>query len=265
MDCLEARRTAATSSQAANHVATCKMCNAVLAHPELETTLRQAAAALAAPAHLPDPWPSLQGKLASEQGVRFWLRSLPRGWVATLGLMVGLVVIALIHLRARGPHWDLWPLWRQLAVLVGGGALLAGGLSLGLRSLFEPPHKAVLWATGIAAIGAGILLAWAPVLLGASADDGPFVLNAAFMRQAFACARFGFFCVLPLLLWLAISHRWQPARPARRFASAASAALLGMLALEVHCPAVGLMHRLVGHASLGLALAIVALLFGSLR
>ena len=259
MDCLEARRKAATDEQAASHMATCKMCNAVLAHPEVEMALRAAAAALVAPANMPDPWPRLQSLLVAERGPRAWLRSLPRGWVATTGFVLSLMVILAVDLSARGPHWDRWPLWHQLATLIGGSALLGGGLAQGLRSVFDAPTKAELWATGALAIGAGILLAMTPSILGAPPDTAPLAW-ALFTRQAWGCMGFGFLCTVPLLVWLGASHRWQPTRPARRFASAATAALVGMLALEVRCPAVGLMHRLVAHASLGLILGAVSLL-----
>ena len=259
MDCLEARRRAATDESAALHVATCSMCHAVLAHPDVEAALRASALALVAPANLPDPWPRLQAQLAAERGPLAKLRALPRGWVAVCGLNLSLLVLLGVEMRARGPHWDLWPLWHQLATLIGGTTLLGGGLSLGLRAVFFAPRKIALWAVGFAAVAAGVVLALTPAPLGASSIASTLSKNRALSAQALDCLRFGFLCTLPLLGWLAVSHRWQPRRPARRFAIATTAALCGMLALEVHCPATSTVHRLVAHASLASVFGLAAL------
>lgn len=257
MDCLIARRQAGQSPDADHHIATCPLCQAVLGNPGVDDTLRAASQALLQPTGPQDMWPSLQQALALDTGPRAWLRALPRRWVVVVGWLVALGVIMLVHSHARGPHWDARTSLHHAVVIVGGAALLGVGLALSLRSIFSPARSSVLWVVGGMALLAAVTMALHPG--GVPAAGAPMQFDRVFFNQAGGCLNFGFFATVPVLAWLMMTQRWQPRRPAQRFTAAAAAALTGMIALEIKCPAVGVMHRLVGHASLVAALGIVSI------
>lgn len=196
----------------------------------------------------------VEGEIARERGTIAWLRSRPTPLRVMLGVAgAALVALGVVLLRHR-VDLAVYPLGRLVAA-VGAYALLAGvAVRSALRPLQQHALPRLFHRTVIAA---AVLVPFAVAASPAAHFVHPASLAGAgddLLPRAVQCFLFGGAVALPALgLLFALDrgahHAWSTA-----LASAAAAGLIGILALELHCPITHPIHLVAGHATVGAAL-----------
>lgn len=148
---------------------------------------------------------------------------------------------------AADPRWPFSP--EQMALFLAMHAGLLGLLILAaLRPLHLPtwPYRGIVSMTTTAFVGVFLVALW----------PATGVLSTAPLPGAHSCLFLGFATGLVLFLLLRLLDRGQNLG---LWLSGGAATLFGNAILQVHCGAADVQHRLLGHASVGLAyLALVA-------
>ncbi len=190
----------------------------------------------------------LEADLAREQGLRARLRSLPAPVRTALLLLGAFGVVALVALVRPRMDLDHYPMGRLLlfAVLIGG--LTAFVVPLLSRGPHQAPPRTGPWALGLS-LAVPVALAVLPAAHTAGHD-----LTLPFALSALACFAFGTVTGLPALLLAWLVERQDPQPIARALLAAATAGLVGNMALQAHCPITTPLHLLVSHAVIGAVL-----------
>ncbi len=211
------------------------------------------------PPATPAPPPALRERLdealARERGPVAWLRERP----LVLRALPCLLVLSawLVQAGTQSVHRELdaYPRGRLVALVLSLLACGVLGLSLSLRSL---ARRAPPIARAHAFIGAALLV---PILLALLPEvhTGPWTgrgLGAELLPLALHCLGVGVGIALSLLVLLRLADRAAHAARARALLAAASAAAFGNLVLFVRCPLDAPLHLLLGHATVGIVLAV---------
>jgi len=234
------------------HAEGCPQCSTLLADDgRLGTALSAEWDALKADAL---PFAGVEALVKDEVGWRAWLRSRPSP-VRFLFAAAGFGVVTALGLRHLRPDIGLVP-----AVELGG--LLAtfgffGGLAAGraLPVVGAPPKR--LPAEGI--LAAALAVPFVAAFVRTATSVVPAADAATFARQAWSCFSYGALLTVPLVEILWLMDRGAGPR-SRVYQGAAAAGLAANAALTLHCANATSAHLLVGHATIGIALAVVAVL-----
>jgi hypothetical protein len=235
-----------------SHAEGCAECRLLLAD---DATLGKALTAeMAAPGADAPAWTGVEALLLEEQGFRAWLRSRPNP-VRLLLAGAAFVLVTALGLRHLRPDFAVVPaleLGGLLAAfaLVGGVAASRAVPVVGARPKRVPSEVILAAALGLPALAA---LARTATTLAPAAD------GAAFVRQAWSCFSYGSLLTIPLVVVLWLLDRGAGPR-SRIFHAAAVAGLAANAALTLHCPNGSSGHLVVGHATIGVALAAAAAL-----
>lgn len=208
-----------------------------------------------------DLFARIDQEVSREVGLRARLRALPtrvRGSLLAGGVGLSFLV-AQLFMRRRSDLEQYSPglFWVVVALLVG--AVLFGALRL-VRGASAPLHVAERDGTfAVALLALPALLA----LLAPLGDAHGAAEDAAVAWSTSGnCFTFGAIAVVPFLLLAWLLER-RDRVPFVALASAGALAGVGAnLLLHVHCASSHLGHLLLGHASVGLAWALVLGLFG---
>lgn len=207
---------------------------------------------------------ALGTQLQRDTGVRAWLRSRPTGVRVAIVVAGAAVMPMLMLLASRRADFSVYPRLRQLLDLMLLVVPMTAALLVWKRPLFRrspPPWLAP--ALVLAAVVAVVVLVRLPVAhwdhpasrLGI-ADDLP--------RRALACFLTGLVSGLPTLVLLSLVSR-RGVRWGLGGLAAIFAALVGGLAVYLHCPLTSLVHLTLGHATILVPFLLVALVVDRLR
>jgi hypothetical protein len=236
MECDDARQSLRKQEHSAalsEHIASCSLCAALHAS--------------AAPKPATPDWQTIAAGIAAEPSHALHAWSHRGVWIVAVLLSMTIVEavaagIPALDLARRSPL--------LLTIVLGTGTLLTGlGLIWHLRPLYRPaltPTYRHGFVAAVIALSVGTaFLPWP--LTTSHIPDGSTVALAA------RCFAFGALLASPLLVWLTLAE--PRTRPSVHTAllGLATAALVGVMGLELHCPVPGLAHRLLGHASLPIA------------
>jgi hypothetical protein len=194
---------------------------------------------------------STLGRIAEERGFVASLRALPRApRIALLALATvagGLFYFA----TTRRPDWDAYPparMWLALGSFAGVGLALAW---VSLRPLYLRPLSDT---TRRILLGAALVLPFALSLL-PEVDTGfklPARVNHAMLT--YYCNIMGASLGLVLYVLARAVDRGGHASGATSQLAAVGAGLIGILAVQIHCPVNDLPHLTSGHATIPLVL-----------
>ena len=207
-------------------------------------------------------WQRLEADLAQEQGAAAKARSLPTSGRIVLAMAAFILLELIVYFTTIRADWAVYPTVRFAAEATGLALLL------GITTLFalRPLHKVLLslgttrmaWGVSSMAIIALALLPAAHYAHEASLIGG---LGNQFAQRAVACLLFGLVVSLPAMGMVWLLDR----QPSFRAPVATIGALVGNLALLLHCPIVHEEHRLAGHVTVLFVLFAAVLLAGWLR
>lgn len=247
------RQGRAWDPQVLAHAATCRPCEVLL----------EAGGALGLSLGELPPAPTLDAELvlqrvSADRGLRARLSRMSsplRG-----GLVVSaaaLVVLGVVLLKPR-PDLGAYPVLRMTSVLGLLGSLLALGLGLRLRPLYRPPLSLSLRAVTVLA------LLIVPLLIAGAAEaitgHDASMLKGPFWPTAASCFLFGTLTGGVLYMGLALLERRPRMSVWGTLAGAGLMGVVGNLSLQLYCPVTAPSHLLTGHATVGLAWAV---LFGA--
>ena len=197
-------------------------------------------------------WSGLEQRMASETGLRAWLRSRSSRLRLWLALSAAAVLIAVGALRLR-TDWNIYPRERllgSLALLVLAAVLC---VAPALASLGRP-RLARRLAVAVAVVGLGLPFVIgalpAPVTRAALHDDP--------WRSALACTAFGLALAIPFLGLLWSIERSDRISMTQLLLATAAGGLVANAALLLHCPIAHPGHLLLGHAGVGIVLTLLA-------
>lgn len=243
---------ASTEPALAEHAERCEQCATLLL--DRASLGRALGGALPMSSAVDELWPSLNQAMQSELGPRAWLRS--RSTLVRVALALGLLVVVVLLGAARlRPDWPDLP---TAAVSAWLGAFIATGLCVILLALpnlgrTKPPRAVQspwLWIAFI------LPATYAPAAW-YTLEHIPFVVPGPWLVPALSCFSYGLLLSAPLLaLFWALDRGAGP--KSRVLAAAAATGLAANGALLLHCPSVDEAHLFVGHASIGVALALIA-------
>jgi hypothetical protein len=239
------------------HARGCEQCTALLVDQAL------VGLALAAPEPLSStdgmPWAELERAVGAESGPRAWLRSRATSTRVALGL-AAIVGVVLLGIRRLRPDWSSLPLSALVIWVAAFVGVALGLILLALRDLGRSPAGAGRrrgWL--VAAVGLPLAYALSAASMFGGAGDGP---NPAWLGQALGCFVYGAALSSPLVLVLWLVDRGAGPRT-RVLAAAGATGLAANAALLLHCPANDPGHLMLGHATIGAALALVGWLAAS--
>jgi len=229
------------------HAAGCEQCRALL---DDEASLGRALAAEGAGAGEPLPWAGVEALLQEEVGWRAWFRSRPHQ-VRVLFAAAAYTLVTLLGLRRLRPDFDRVTAY-EFALLLAAFGLIAGAAIRRALPIVGLPAKGGALEGGVLVAAFAVPLAAAFVHTATPGIDG-----ATFAHQAWNCFSYGSLLTIPLIAVLWLLDRGAGPR-SRLYYGAAAAGLAANAALTLHCPNTSSGHLLVGHATIGLALAAVA-------
>jgi len=245
--------TSPADAELVSHAASCEACTALLAE---RASVGRALAAETLESGAPLPWSGLETLMKEEVGWRAWVRSRPTP--VRLAFAYGaFALVGSLGLRRVRPDLELVPGLELGGLLVVFGVTAYQALGPALPVAGRPASRPGILALALAVPALAAFVRTATTL--APAADA-----ATFVHQAWSCFGYGALLTAPLLAVLWLMDRGAGS-PSRVFYSAAVAGLAANAALTLHCPNASSAHLLVGHATIGLALAAVAGLFQGRR
>jgi hypothetical protein len=208
-------------------------------------------------------WSDVNRAVTQESGLRAWLRSRSTTLRITIGIaaVVAITTVGASGLRA---DWATFPaslkvLWALLLTM----AILAS-LPLAVVSLARG-GASMARVVGLAIVGLAVpaALAFVPGASGTHSALGSF--DSAFGAHVSGCLVYGLSLSVPfaVLLWALDREDYPP--PYRLVMMATTAGLAGNVALFLHCSIRHPEHIVVGHAALGIVLALMSALLVRLR
>ena len=255
VDCTRIRDTVlsgnALSEAERDHAATCEACRAVAL--DGGNAARRLWAAASEEADMRPLRSAIERDVGQKERGVVWLRSRPTSFRLGFGVIVCLGIVLLTLGLTPRPDIDVYPALRMLLVTSTLLVLLGVALSQGLR----PLQRAATGAEGLLLVLALLV----PIVLSAlPAAHSAHALSVggigeALIPRALACFAFGVALGLPLLVSMRALDRLEHTTAARALWAAAATGLLGNLTLSLHCPLTHPAHLLLGHASVGVALA----------
>lgn len=233
------------------HLDACPACRELFSD---EARVGRALGELPAPAALgPELWARTERRLLADTGARAWLRSRPTWQRAALALLAGALLAAgALRRPAVAPLVAMDPVaWVQLVLYA---ALTVAGIHALLRPLARPAPRGLVRA---ALVGAAVLL---PVIFAfptPGSVHGAHVLSEGELaRRTLGCLLYGLALGLPFLGVLWLLDRSERLGLSALVVLAVASGLLANLALALHCPLDERAHLLLGHAPVGVALAL---------
>jgi hypothetical protein len=187
------------------------------------------------------------------------LRSRTRWLLACAGLLIP-IAIGLARLR---PNMGSFPPSRLTSETLGLFFMAVATTWLWLRPMHKvQPHARTL----LIILGVALLLPWLlailPLIEGtALSSPTPTAHGAAF--RAAVCFTLGSTLALPVIVVVGLLGRRGRRIPGFGLLPATAGALAGLVGLELHCPDASPTHLLGGHATIAMALPLIALLFFS--
>jgi hypothetical protein len=244
--------TSSTDAALEAHAEHCEPCATLLLE---QAALGRALGRVApAPSDARETWPRVALALERESGPRAWLRS--RSTRARITLALGLLVV--VMLLGAVPLRADWPGLPLVVVSTWLGAFVATGLFVVALALPDLGRAGVqragrsVWPWVALALPAAYALTASYTL-----ERLPLDPRGALLEQALSCFGYGLLLSSPLLALFWLLDRG--AGPQRRvLAAAAATGLAANGALVLHCPASDEAHLLLGHATIGVTLALVA-------
>jgi hypothetical protein len=258
MDCTEIRDALLAGSHPSGpdveaHARDCAACAELLAD---EGALGRAFSRSEAPAVSGEElFASLERAVIAESGPRAWLRSRPTPVRAGVALLAGAAVVAVGGRPALGGGSPAATApWIALFGLAATTCLWMLVAPLG-RPRPAPALRVALVASALALPFAYAALAWAPPLPPAGA------VEIGFAAQAVACFSYGTFLALPFLAVLWAIERSDRPIVLLLLGFGAVGGLAANAALALHCPNTEPSHLALGHATIGVALALLGALW----
>lgn len=228
------------------HAEECPQCSALL---DDEAALGRVLATEGPGTVEPLPWSGVETLLKEEVGWRAWLRSRPHQ-VRVLFAAAAYTLVTLLGLRRLRPDFDSLTAYELAALLVVFGLIAGAAIQRALPVVGRPKQGAL--EGGVLAAAFGVPMAAAFVHSATPGIDAP-----SFVHQAWSCFSYGSLLTLPLVAVLWLLDRGAGPH-SRLYYGAAAAGLAANAALTLHCPNTSSGHLLLGHATIGLALAAVA-------
>jgi hypothetical protein len=245
LDCVDVRDSLLAgrplSAAQAEHAATCPVCSQALT----------GGGSLEPPGDL---LAELEEAVRRERGFTAWLRALPtpvRFFVAVDSAAV--FVLAMVLTRPRWAFGPM-PLERVVPVTAVLAATLGVVLWLAIRPLqAAPPNRKLV----LGSIGAGLLLPVVFALVPADVRPPGAGMASEMTTGIVACLLFGAVPGAMLVFALRALDRNAHGGTDVALLAAIGGGLAGNAALELHCPSNAPVHLLLGHATLGIALAVL--------
>jgi hypothetical protein len=255
VDCTRIRETVlsgnALSEAERGHAATCAACRAVAL--DGGNAARRLWAVASEEADLGPLRAAIERDVGQKERGVVWLRSRPTSVRLGFGVVLCLGILLLTLVLMPRPDIEVYPALRMLLVTSTLLVLLGVAVSQGLR----PLQQAGIGAHGLLLVLA-LLVPMALAALPAAHSAHALSLGGvgpSLIPRAFACFVFGVALGLPLLVSMRALDRLEHATVARALWAAAATGLLGNLTLSLHCPLTHPAHLLLGHASVGIAVA----------
>lgn len=228
------------------HVRDCAACGELLRD---ESRLGKAfPASRRATPDMEDQWDSLQAALGSERGARAWLRS--RSTPFRL-VTAALVVLALVFLGGRRPEAGVSAESIAWATAFGVSSIAALGF---LVTPFGYPGRTL--GARFAFTAVTLLL---PLSRALTSSHDAAVLHAhaesSFAQVSLACFSYGLLLVSPFVAVLWCLDRSERSVMETLAGIGTAAGLVANAALALHCPSADPAHLVIGHATIGAALA----------
>jgi hypothetical protein len=239
-DVTEARvRGVAPSEEALRHAARCPLCAAAASGPVL-------------PAPPDALFAAVESEVAAEQGLAARLRSLPTARRLLLAVGWAALLVTAAALATPRAAYGPVPVTRVVLVVTVLATLLALAVRLGLRPVQAPPvRRGAVVGSFLAGLLSPLVFALLP-RSGPVVEVGAGIGDATAMLVCFALGLAPGVLVVLALRWL--DRLGHGSRSAALLAAAAGG-LAGNAALELHCPVTAPVHLLLGHATVGFALA----------
>lgn len=196
------------------------------------------------------------GSIDKERGFRAWLRSRSTPVRALVPFAAMALVAVFVALFKRRPDIPSFPAGLFAGVIALYVLLIGAAVALELRPLQRSAPAP--WLRPLLVVGAlaiPVLIAVLPLAHHAPLAYAP--PGKSFAALAFGCFTFGLVLAVPALLFLWASDRVAHRSFRLALLAAGFGGLVGNLVLQLHCPVTDPAHRLLGHASIGLVLAIV--------
>lgn len=204
-------------------------------------------------------WEQVEHDLRNEGGIGEWLRSRRSAVRVAMGLAsVSLLVIVI----AARPRHDQYPALHLTALSM----LFAAGIFVGVAETLAPLSRP-LSSKRTQALALALLLTPASYAVASQWLHHEAAGSVPLIHSAWSCFRSGVVIALLAFLLLRWLDRASPVAASRRqlVLALAAAGLVGNLALLLHCSVADPAHILLGHASLGIAMAACALGIRRLR
>lgn len=237
----------ASDPELSKHAAECAQCGALL---EDQAALGRVLASEGPGAGETLPWAGVETLLKEEVGWRAWLRSRPHR-VRVLFAAGAYTFVTVLGLRRIRPDFERMTAYELAGLLVAFGLIAGASIQRALPVVGRPAKRGALEA-GVLGAGFGV-----PMLAAFVHTATPGIDGTTFVRQAWSCFSYGSLLTIPLVAVLWLLDRGAGPRT-RLYYGAAAAGLAANAALTLHCPNTSSPHLLLGHATIGLALAAVA-------
>ncbi|MFO0692272.1 MAG: hypothetical protein U0230_01830 [Polyangiales bacterium] len=183
----------------------------------------------------------------ADRSPRMRLRAAPTSVRRAIAIASFVAIAIFTYATAGRTDLALYPLGRFVAECLAYATLLGTSLALALR----PQHVPSLPRPVVSLFTAATLLATVALAVAPPPHHLPLFLVEGFhasWTDGLPCLYIGLLLGLPVYFLARVLDRGTPLSSVL---AAASAGLMGNLALELHCPSVDARHRLVGHASVG--------------
>lgn len=249
-----------------HHLAACDTCADELLDPGGFASLGELGNAAKRPVGSKDTLAALEAEVearrAEERGALAWLRERPSEVQRGLAAGLSAVIVLAVWVGARRADWSVYPTGRLVAELAALAVVVLVVSRAALRPISLPERPvAMLVALVVGVLGILGLTGLSPAHAAHPASlEG---LGEALVPRAVACLSFGTLCALPVFALLVASDRSSGKIRRTVRLSAVAAAVVGVLALQVHCPIVHVEHLRAGHTTVLVVLLTAGLIYSA--